>query len=365
MKRIITLFLVIATTLSLVACQKYEPVESTKLEATPVATLSYGKENYKVKYELFRAMLLSAKETVSDGDLTRFDGEKGAALLEEARAVALDKIYEIYTAFALCDALKINLYSKDVDKKVEESIEISIEGGYAENGQAIEGLGSYEAYLENLKLFYANYAVQDLLIRYSYGVSALLSYYRGTYDSYGNQSAEGAITYTDSQITDFYNSDSTRRLFIVFTQKDAEDASALRDKIAAQAGDAMVSAYLLGHTTASEADAKDGIVIGEYTLDAINYKEVTEAAFALNEGETSEIIPALKDGEAGYFILYRAQKSAENLEEIRKSVAKNYVENEIGKRLAEAKAALAESAQFTDFYKGLVLSAISMDEENQ
>jgi hypothetical protein len=248
---------------------------------------------------------------------------------------------------------------------VEESIEISIEGGYAENGQAIEGLGSYEAYLENLKLFYANYAVQDLLIRYSYGVSALLSYYRGTYDRYGNQSAEGAITYTDSQITDFYNSDSTRRLFIVFTQKDAEDAGALRDKIAAQAGDAMVSAYLLGHTTASEADAKDGIVIGEYTLDAINYKEITTTAFALEEGETSQIIPALKDGEKGYFILYRAQKSTENLEEIRASVAKNYVENEIGKRLAEVKAALAESAQFTDFYKELVLAAISMDEEKQ
>jgi hypothetical protein len=365
MKRIITLFLAAIICLSLVSCQKYEPVESTKLEATPIATLSYGRENYEVNYELFRAMLLSAKETVSDGDLTRFEGEEGAALLEEARAVALDKIYEIYTTLALCDALKINLYSKDVDKKVEESIEISIEGGYAENGQAIEGLGSYEAYLENLKLFYANYAVQDLLIRYSYGVSALGSYYRGTYDAYGNKAEEGALTYTDNEVTDFYNSDDTRRIFLVFTQKDKTDAQALRDKIALQTDEEMVSAYILGHTTASEVDAKDGLVIGKYTLDNNVYKNVTDVAFSLAEGETSQPIPGLYDGYKGYFILYRAQKSAENLQEIRASVSKNYIENEIGKRFAEVKSAIAESISFTEFYGTLNLGSISMSEEEE
>ena len=363
MKRIITFFLVIAMSLSLASCQKYEPQESTKLEKTRIASLVYGKETYHVNYELFRAMLLSAKETVSDGDLSKFESEEGASLLEEARAVALDKIYEIYATLALCDAMGIDLYSKKVNKKVEESITISIEGGYAENGQYIVGLGSYEAYLENLKLFYANYAVQDLLIRYSYGVSALGSYYRGTYDDYGNRAEEGAISYTDSQITDFYNSEDTRRIFLVFTQKEKADAESLRDKIDAQAGEEMVSAYILGHTTASEADAKDGLIIGAYTLDNNIYKDVTEAAFALKIGETSPIIPGLYDGYKGYFILYRADKSAENLEEIRAGVTKNYIENEIGKRFAEAKHALMESVSFTEFYSTLVLSSISMSEE--
>jgi len=365
MKRIITLLLVLAMCLGLTACQKYKPQDSTKLEATPIASVAYGKENYKVNYELFRAMLLSAKETVSDGDLTKFDGAEGAALLEKARAVALDKIYEIYATIALCEALDIDLYSKKVDKKVEESITVSIEGGYAENGQYIEGLGSYEAYLENLKIFYANYAVQDLLIRYSYGVSALGSYYRGTYDGYGNKTEEGAISYTDSQVTDFYNSDDTRRIFLVFTQKDHADAQSLRDKIAMQPSEEMVSAYILGHTTASEVDAKDGLIIGKYTLDNNTYKNVTDVAFALKEGETSQPIPGLYDGYKGYFILYRAEKSAENLEEIRESVARYYVENEIGKRFAEAKSAIKESISFTEFYGTLDLKTISMSEEEK
>lgn len=365
MKRIITLLLAIATCLSLAGCQKYKPQKSTKREQTPIATLQYGKEEYEVNYELFRTLFLSAKETVSDGDLSRFDGEEAPALLEEARTVALDKMYDIYATLALCDALDIDLYSGKVDDKVEESITISIEGGYAENGQYIEGLGSYEAYLSNLNLFYMNYAVQDLMIRYSYGVSAIGAHYRGTYDDYGNKAEEGALTYTDSDVTNFYNSDETRRIFLVFTQKDRNDAQALRDKIAAEPSEELVSAYILGHTTASEVDAKDGLVIGKYTLDSTTYAGVTEAAFSLGEDETSAPIPGIYDGYKGYFILYRARKSAENLSEIRTSVAKNYVENEIGKRFAEAKETLKKSVAFTDFYSELSLATIRMSEEKK
>ena len=365
MKRFFTLLLAIAMCLSLASCRKYKPQKSTKREATPIATMQYGNETFEVNYELFRAMFLSAKETVSNGDLTKFNGSEGAALLEEARAVALDKIYDIYTAFALCEALDIDLYSRAVDKKVEESITISIEGGYSESGQYIEGLGSYETYLENLKIFYMNYAVQDLMIRYSYALSAIGAHYRGTLDKYGNNASEGALTYTDAQVTDFYNSDETCRIFLVFTQKDLTDANALRDKIAAQPTEELVSAYILGHTTASEVDAKDGHVIGKYTLDSTTYSGVTETAFALNVGETSAPIPGIYDGYKGYFILYRAEKSAENLEEIRSGVAKSYIENEIGKRFADAKLTLKKYTSFTDFYKGLSLAAIHMYEEKK
>lgn len=365
MKRIITLLLAVITCLSLVGCQKYKPQKSTKREATPIATLQYGKEKFEVNYELFRALFLSAKETVSDGDLTKFEGSEGAALLEEARDLALDKIYDIYTAFALCESLDIDLYSRKVNKKVEESITLSIEGGFSENGQYVEGLGSYEAYLENLKLFYMNYAVQDLMIRYSYAVSAIGAHYRGTYDDYGNKAEEGALTYTDSQVTDFYNSEDTRRIFLVFTQKDRADAQTLRDKIAAEPTEELVSAYILGHTTASEVDAKDGQVIGKYTLDSTTYAGVAEAAFALAENETSALLPGIYDGYKGFFILYRAQKSAENLNEIRDAVTKNYIENEIGKRFAETKETLKKSISFTDFYHTLSLSAIRMSEEEK
>ncbi len=365
MKKIVTLLLAIAVSLSLVGCQKYEPQKSTKREETPIATLKHSKEKFEVKYELFRMLFLSAKETVSDGDLTRFEGEEAAELLEKARAVALDKIYEIYATLALCEALDIDLYSRKVNKKVEESITISIEGGYAENGQYIEGLGSYEEYLANLSLFYMNYAVQDLMIRYSYGVSAIGAHYRGTYDNYGNKAEEGALTYTDSDVDAFYNSADTCRIFLVFTQKEEWEAQSLRNKIAAEPTEELVSAYILGHTFASEVDAKDGHVIGKHTLDNGIYANVTDAAFALKVGETSELIPGLYDGYKGYFILYRAGKSAENLAQIRESVAKNYVENEIGKRLAAVKADLESHTSFTEFYNSLSLAAIHMSEEKE
>jgi DNA ligase (NAD+) len=59
------------------------------------------------------------------------------------------------------------------------------------------------------------------------------------------------------------------------------------------------------------------------------------------------------------------KKSAENLADNRESVTNYFIENEIGKRFEKAKSDLEGSAVFTDFYKGLVLKDISMDEEKK
>ena len=365
MKRIVTLLLVCATLFSLAGCKKYEPQKSTELESTKVAALQYGSKKYEVNYELFRMLFLSAKETVSGNDPAKFEGEGGAALLEEARALALDKMYEIYSVFALCDELGIKLYSRKVDKAVEESITVSIEGGFGADGQEIVGLGSYEKYLENLSLYYMNYAVQDLMLRYSYGVSAIGAHYRGTTDAYGNPNNDGNLTYTADDVTAYYNSEDTIRIFLVFTTLGELRATELRDTIASMPTQEAASAYILGHTTASEADAKVGLVIGRYSLDSASYGNVTEAAFALAEGETSQPIEGIYGTQKGHFILYRAEKSAANLAENRESVASYYVENEIGKKFAAAKEALVQSATFTEFYKGLLLENISMLEEKK
>ena len=365
MKRIVTLLLTLATLISMTGCRKYEPQKSTKLESTKVAAMQYGGKKYEANYELFRMLLLSAKETVSNNDPSRFEGAEGDALLEKAREIALDKMYEIYSVFALCEELGIKLYSRKVNKAVEESITVSIEGGFGADGQQITGLGSYEKYLENLSLYYMNYAVQDLMLRYSYGVSAIGTYFRGTTDAYGNPNRDGKLTYTADDITAYYNREDTRRIFLVFTTLGEFRASELRGEIASKDTDEAVSTYILGHTTASEADAKDGLVIGKYSLDSSVYSAVTEAAFALEEGETSMPIEGLYGGESGHFILYRAKKSAENLAANRESVANYFIENEIGKRFEKAKSDLEGSAVFTDFYKGLVLKDISMDEEEK
>ncbi len=363
MKRIVLLFLALAVSLSLFGCRKYEPQASTALESTPVATLRYGKKTYKVNYELFRMFLLSAKEVVSGGDLSKFEGDGAEALYEQARTVALDKIYETYSVFALCDTLDINLYSADVNKKVEESIRISVEGGTSESGETVDGIGSYEKYLESLKLFYANYAVQDLLLRYEYGISAINAYYRGTYDDYGILAEEGALSYTDADVTAYYNSDETRRILFAFTMVESI-ANSVRDQIELFALEEEVIAKLMSSTIANDYDGRYGMLIGENTLNSLNYSDVTEAAFALEIGEAA-VVAGRYNKHDGYFVLYRAQKSEENLEENRERIESYYVENEIGERYAAAKKALIESAVFSDFYKGLKLSAIAMDEEEK
>ncbi len=361
MKRIVLLILSLALCLSLFGCQKYEPQESTALESTPIANLRYEKKSYQVNYELFRMLFLSAKEVVSGGDLSKFEGAEAEALLEQARDVALDKIAVIYSVFALCNKLGIDLYSKEVDKKVEESITISIEGGATEGGEQLDGTGSYEKYLESLKLFYANYATQDLMIRYSYGVSAIGSYYRGTYDDYGILSAEGALSYKDEDINAYYNSTETRRILLGFTMEESIAASVC-DRIGLLAVEGDVVAELMSRTMANEADGRLGMLIGKYSLDPLNYADVTEAAFSLDEG-CATVVEGKYNGRNGYFVLYRARKNNENLAENRERIESFYVENEIGKRYAEVKKALGESAVFTDFYKDLALADIDMNEE--
>lgn len=365
MKRIISLFLACAALFSLTGCKKYKPVKSTDRESAPVITMTYGGKKYEANYELFRMLLLSAKETVSGNDPNKFEGSEGAALLEEAKAIAIDKIYDIYSVFALCDALDIDLHSRKVNKEIEESITVSIEGGYGADGQPVTGLGSYEAYLENLSLFYMNYAVQDLMLRYSYGVSAISAYYRGTSDEYGNVKQDGKLSYTKEDVTAYYNSEDTRRILFVFTTLGETEAAALRDAIAALPSESAVSDYMLGHSTASEADAKDGMVIGKYSLDNALYSKITDAAFSLAVGETSGPIECIHMDTKGHFILYRAEKSPKNLEEAFESVETFYVENEIGKRYAEAKQALQSSAAFTAFFDSLVLKDIHMEEEKK
>lgn len=364
MKRIVLLFLTISIGFSPIGCQKYKPQKSTELESTPIATLRCEKESYKVNYELFRMLFLSAKEVVSGGDLSKFEGDEKDALLSKARSVALDRIYEIYSVLALCDKIGIDLYSRTVDKKVEESIELSVEGGYTETGALIEGTGSYEKYLESLKLFYANYAAQDLMIRYSYGVSAIASYYRGTYNDHGILSEEGALSYTDEDVTAYYNSTETRRILLAFTQKSEAETKALCDRISELASESDVSILMIGQSLGNDSDALYGHVIAKNSWNNSNYAYLTEAAFALAEGEVT-MVAGRSGGYDGYFILYHARKSAENLAQNREKTEALFVENEIGKRYAEVKDALVNGTEFTDFYHRLSLANISMNEEEK
>ena len=71
MKRAVSLFLLLAILLSLlVGCkEKYPEIESTDKEATVVARLSVGENEYELRYELYRALFLTYKSEI-DGAAT-------------------------------------------------------------------------------------------------------------------------------------------------------------------------------------------------------------------------------------------------------------------------------------------------------
>ena len=111
MKRIIALLLVLASVLTLSACKKYKPVESSEEEARTVMTLSLDGKTYEVKYELYRALFLNYKTEIDGGNPDVWTSEGKSEYVERINSLIIDKITDIYAAFAICE--KIESYSID------------------------------------------------------------------------------------------------------------------------------------------------------------------------------------------------------------------------------------------------------------
>ena len=174
MKKILAILLMISTILMLPSCKKgeYEPQESTEEESRVVMTLSIDGNDYEVKYELYRALFLNYKSEVDGGDSGVWSGEKKEEYVAKIDSIILDRITEIYAAFAICKRINFDVYSKDVEKKIQENIRISVEGG-TYGSATIQGYDSYEDYLAALKKANLNYSVQVLLFRYAIAVDAI------------------------------------------------------------------------------------------------------------------------------------------------------------------------------------------------
>ena len=142
----ITLLLCLLTCslLTLVSCgdDGYEPVESTAEERRVIMRLTVNGRTYDVKYELYRALFLNYKAQVDGGDASVWSGPDKAAYVERINNIITDRVCEIYSAFALCDELDIDLDSSSVDEQIDEYIRHSVEGGDASGvPQCVQNLG--------------------------------------------------------------------------------------------------------------------------------------------------------------------------------------------------------------------------------
>ena len=367
-KSIICILLLFSMLASLVSCAKakYEPVESTEEEARVIMTLEMDSKKYEVKYELYRALFLTYRSEIDGGDSSVWTGENKNEYIEKINDKILDRITDIYSVFALCDRIEFDVYSSSVDKQVEEYIRISIEGD-----GGIEGVGSYEKYLEELKKMHMNYSVQDLMLRYSIATDAINKHYIGIVDSDEIDSDEvtvGALEYTIDDVREFYNSDNCVRVLRTYLQANVsynpeERAERVRQAIedaSANGEKAVAYAMIANGSLIAESEVEKGYVIGRHNLDPAYYGEMTNIAFDLDVGEVSPVIEVQDGSERVFYVLYRAEKSDENFEENYSHILYVYLTDTVGGLVDNAKDELAKSANWTDVMNTLEYSQIGM-----
>ncbi len=378
MKKIIAILLLIASLLTVTACKKdeeYPPVESTEEEARTVMTLSIDGKSYDVRYELYRAFFLTYKSSVDGGNIDVWSGENADEYIAKIDEMIVGRIVEIYAAFALCERIGFDLYSDDVEDKIEENIRISVEGG-SYGSATIEGYDSYDDYLAALKAINLNYSVQTLLFRYAIAIDAIDTYYIGTAssDDVDINLSKGAIEYTKEDIKEFYDSDECVRVLRTSVQKAYHDdplgkaeklKSLLTEAASSKTGyedkELAVVNTIMGNGLYSDAaEIKNGYIIGRHNLERSYYGEMTDAAFSLSECEVSDPIEVVTNEENAYYILYKTYKNDSHFEENYESIRYIYLMNYVGEIIHGVEDQLKASVTYTDILKNIDHSQIGM-----
>ena len=378
MKKIIAIILALTAIFSLFSCNKateYPAVESTEEEARTVMTLSLDGKTYDVKYELYRAFFLTYKSKVDGGDESVWSGDSKDTYIRLIDEMIVDRVVEIYSAFAICERIGFDLYSKDVEKKIKENVRISVEGG-SYGSTTLDGYESYDAYLAALKSLNLNYSVQVLLLRYAIAIDAIDTYYIGTAssDDIDANVSIGAIKYTKDDVRNFYFSEDCVRVLRANFQKGIsytpeEKAEQLRSKIVDASRtpgsledkeNAVFLAIISSGLYSNTAEIKNGYVIGKYNLERSYYGDMTDAALSLSEGEVSQPIDVVSDVEDSYYILYRSYKSEELFEANYEDIKYVYLMNYVGEITHGVASDLKKSVSYTDVMTTLDHAAIGM-----
>ena len=372
MKKLIAVMLLLAACFAFSGCKKdgkkyYEPVKSTKEEATTVMTLKCGDETYEVRYELYRALFLTHRSEVDGGDPTVWSGPDKATYIERIQEIILDNVVDIYSSIALAEDLGLEPYSKSVDTEIKEYVLVSVDGGTMD-GVTYLGYDSYDDYLDSLRDMYLNYSVQELIFRSTIASGMIDDYYMGVLTEeqieagvVGNPA--GKLKYTEQDVLAFYESDDCIRVLRTFVSEDMDtDPEARAQRVrAAENGEESVRWEMIAQgSTTSVPELEAGYVMGRYNLSGTYYEKMTDVAFDLEVGEVGEVI-RIHDGERmSYYIIYRAEKSGEHYDENYASIAYIYLRDRIGRIYESYADELRDSVSYTDYLKGLDHSTISM-----
>ncbi len=338
MKKITALLLLAVMLISLISCgdDYYEPVESTKEEKATVMTLTAGTYSYDVPYEMYRYLFLEHKSEVDQGDSTAWSGENKNDYISKIDKIILEELAEIYSAFAVCEAVGIDVFSSDVETEIKEYIKLLVDGD-----EDKEGVGDYETFLSLLSSNGMNYSVFTTLLRSDIATRMIDEYYVGSADSEDVDAdmVIGELEYTEEDIRTFYYSDSDSvRLVRAAISYQLGKAEAERIKnvmqIAAYDGtEAVIQAIGNSAHYVSTSELDYGFFSGRY-CDGYMYYDLMDAAFALQVGDVSEVVECEADG--FYYIMYRLDKNDEHFANRYSEILTKYLYNVSGEKTHSA-----------------------------
>ena len=367
MKKIIALVIALLMLFIISGCRQddYEPQKSTEEESAVIYTLTAEGKKYEVKHELYRALFLNYKGEVDGGDSTVWSGENKDEYVARINEIILERASSIYSVIHLSDKLGLGPYSSETEEKITEYIRLSVDG----NGADVVGFeGDYEAYLASLTEMNVNYSVQVLLLRYTLMLEKLNEYYVGTEDAALGH-LDGEFEYTKEDVKKYYDSDECARVLQGFIQRDAVEGSLDRAKslkytVENSSTDINAALAIINTTTATPTDLivdgkVAGIIIGKSTVTEPTYKSYTEALFALEDGQVSDIIE-ISGVDPGYFVIYRLEKTDEHFEREYDKVKLSYLNNKVGEELKNIEDSLTEDVNYSTNFEELSHADISM-----
>ena len=372
MKKISVFLLAVLLLSLLTSCggTDYPPVQSSELESTVVMTLKIEDEEYDVKYELYRALFLNIRDEIDGGDRSVWSGESKDGYVARADAEIKRQIADIYSVLHIADKIGIDVYSSEFDEIIEETIALSVEGGYYDDTEVIGYEGDYDAYLNHLREMNLNYSVHDLMLRYNIASSRIFDYHAGYTDGqFLEEYVQGELKFTKEDVKNFYNNNEECVRVIrahlpksTFTAQKAEEKRQKLCEIEIYGEEAVVN-YVIGlGVPTADSDIANGMLIAKHSLDSAYYAEFVEVAFALEYFEVSEVVEVFTGdtNSSGYNILYKIGKSDEHFENCYESIEAVYIQNQIGKIIDTAADTLLSSAQNTPFLNALDRATISM-----
>ncbi len=294
----------------------YDPIPSSAEENRVIATI--GDSN--VKYELFRFFFMARLNQFDGGDRTLWEGESANTLWTKAKEIVIEDITEIYGVFAVAKECGIDSNSDAIERKINESIKLDIDGGVLADGTSVNGYGSVSAYKKALKDSHCTDAVRRLLYRYMACLEAVDAYYVEQYN-------DKKIVLTDSDLTNFAASGNcahVNRVFVAFSDwdNDREEAlnyaTILHDRLIAANGNytEMVNRVFAFSLTSVGDDPAAGVWFGKNSTFERDYPDYYHAIFNTPDGNFTDIIEE-KDG---FYIVYGMSEYVDLTNEREKSI---------------------------------------------